>query len=104
MSDYKENGQECDETKIVVIRDELTGTCVYAFCPGHQEEFVHPVYAFNLDFFRMARDEIIKIANEIGRIPHVALPHRFIENKVCISEKGLAEHLFGLEVADEEKP
>lgn len=101
MSAYKERDEMCDDTKIVMLFSNLTYDLVYFFCPDCQEEEVHPLYAFNVDYFRMARETVIEIAEKAGKPPRATIPHSRIKNKVCTSPKSLAEHLFNLEVSDE---
>lgn len=101
MSAYKTWDEACDPEQIVMLYSNVTGKCVYAFCAEHQDEYVHPLYAFNLEYFRVVRDFVDATAKESGRVPRASVPHEKIVTKVCTSPKSLAEHLFSMEVADE---
>lgn len=104
MSAYKEWDEHCDPNQVVRLYNNVTGTCVYSFCQEHQFEYVLPNLAFNLDYFRMVRDYVVKLTKELGKQPRAWLPMHLCLNKVYVSQSSLAEDLFGLEVADEEKP
>ena len=101
MSAYKSEHEECDSSKVVVLYSNLTGHPVYAFCPEHQEEWVHPVYAFNIEYLRQVRDYVVEKANEIGKPPRASVPHSRISQKVYTSPQSLAEALFKAEVSNE---
>jgi hypothetical protein len=80
-----------------------TGTLVYFFCPDCQTEEVHPVYAFNVDYFRMVRDIVVEKASEKGVCPIASIPQARVETKTFVDGESLAEHLFNAEVADEQE-
>jgi hypothetical protein len=101
MSAYKSEQDKCDSAQMVILYSDLTGVAVYAFCQDHQEEWVHPVYAFNLDYLRQTRDYVVKIANDAGRPPRAKIPHSRLMQKVYTSPQSLAEALFQAEVKNE---
>jgi hypothetical protein len=103
MSAYKDWDEPCDPDNVVRLYNNVTGTLVYSFCQVHQYEYVLPGSEFNLDYFRMARDYVIEIAEEAGKKPVASLPFSHCVKKVFTNEQSLAEYLFGLEVADEEE-
>ena len=101
MSAYLSTDELCNPNRTVMLKNDLTGTVVYSFCRDHQLEYVHPMYAHNLSYFRQLREIILEYCDMSGQRPHVSLPNDRLTTQVCTTPEEVADYQMKLEAVNE---